>query len=105
LHLLKTRVVPGGLYFLDEPETPLSPLRVLALLVLIHDGVKSGSQFVIATHSPILLALPGAQILRLDETELSEVNYQELNGVRLMREFLNDPERYLTNLLRSSCCL
>lgn len=56
LGILRQRLVPCGLYLLDEPETPLSPTRVLALLVLIHDAVHAGSQFIIATHSPILAA-------------------------------------------------
>ena len=63
LEILRRRIVPRGLYFLDEPETPLSPTRVLALLVLVHEAAAEGSQFVIATHSPILAALPEAQIL------------------------------------------
>jgi predicted ATPase len=101
LHLLKTRLVPNGLYFLDEPETPLSPLRVLALLVLIHDVVDAGSQFVIATHSPMLLAYPGAQILRFDRSGIMSVCYDELDSVRIMREFLNNPERYLGKLFQT----
>jgi predicted ATPase len=100
LHLLKTRLVPNGLYFLDEPETPLSPTRVLALLVLIHDSVNAGSQFVIATHSPILLAFPLAEILRLDHSNISVTSYEEVENVRTMRDFLNDPQRYLQKLFR-----
>jgi predicted ATPase len=64
LALLRTRLVPNGLYFLDEPETPLSPSRVLALIALLADRVAQGCQFIIATHSPILMALPGATIPR-----------------------------------------
>ena len=100
LHLLKTRLVPNGLYFLDEPETPLSPFSVLALLVLIHDAVRTASQFVIATHSPMLLAFPEAQILRFDHSGIGEVSYDELENVRMMREFLHDPRRYLGRLFR-----
>jgi predicted ATPase len=101
LHLLKTRLVPNGLYFLDEPETPLSPTRVLALLVLIHDSVNTGSQFVIATHSPILLAFPFAQILRLDGSGIAVTSYEEVENVRIVRDFLNDPRRYMEKLFRS----
>jgi len=100
LHLLKTRLVPNGLYFLDEPETPLSPTRVLALLVLIHDSVNAGSQFVIATHSPILLAFPFAEILRLDHSNIAVTSYEEVENVRIMRDFLNDPRRYMEKLFR-----
>jgi predicted ATPase len=91
LHLLKTRLVPNGLYFLDEPETPLSPTRFLALIVLIHDSVNAGSQFVIATHSPILLAFPFAEILRLDHSNIAVTSYEEVENVRIIRDFLNDP--------------
>jgi len=98
LHLLKTRLVPNGLYFLDEPETPLSPFSVLALLVLIHDAIQAGAQFVIATHSPMLLAFPKAQILFFDQSGIREVCYDELENVRMMREFLHDPGRYVERL-------
>lgn len=97
---MKTRLVPNGLYFLDEPETPLSPTRVLALLVLIHDSVNAGSRFVIATHSPILLAFPFAEILRLDHSSIAVTSYEEVENVRIMRDFLNDPRRYLEKLFQ-----
>jgi predicted ATPase len=100
LHLLKTRLVPQGLYFLDEPETPLSPFSVLALLVLVYDAVQAGGQFVIATHSPMLLAFPQAQILRFDQSGIGEVTYDGLENVRMMREFLHDPGHYLERLFR-----
>jgi len=66
LHLLQQRLVPRGLYFLDEPETPLSPTRVLALLALLRDRVALDCQFVIATHSPMLMAFPNATIYSFD---------------------------------------
>ena len=91
LHLLEARLAPDGLYFLDEPETPLSPTRVLALILMIQDMVAKGSQFVIATHSPILLALPGAAILQAEDGRLSAVEWNDLEHVRVTRAFLNDP--------------
>lgn len=98
LDLFQSRFVPGGLYLLDEPEAPLSPLRQLALLSLIKEMTAQESQFIIATHSPILMAYPGAVILSFDQQPLSPVDYQSLEHVNLMREFLNDPEAYLRHL-------
>lgn len=99
LHLLRQRLAPQGLYFLDEPETPLSPARVLALLALLAERVKADCQFVIATHSPVLTALPGAAILLVDEGKLTPVAWNDLEGVRVTRAFLNDPESVLRTLL------
>jgi predicted ATPase len=98
LALLASRLVPGGLYFLDEPETPLSPVRVLGLLAILSDAVAAGSQFVIATHSPILMALPGAEILQFENGALSAVAYEDVEHVRVTRDFLNAPQRYLRRL-------
>jgi predicted ATPase len=95
LDLFTDRVYPGGLYLLDEPETPLSPQRQIALLGLIIDAAREGAQFIIATHSPILLACPGARILSFDTTPLSDMTYEELEHVRVTRDFLNYPERFL----------
>ena len=98
LFLLQDRLAPGGLYFLDEPETPLSPQRVLALMTLIKDGVASGSQFIIATHSPILMAQPDSEILLFDGNGIRSVAYDDLEHVKLTRQFLADPERFLRHL-------
>ncbi len=99
LAILRQRLVPQGLYLLDEPETPLSPTRVLALLAMVHDAVREGSQFVIATHSPILAALPGAEILVFDDGTIRPTPYAELEHVRVTRDFLCAPQRYLRHLL------
>jgi predicted ATPase len=98
VRILSGRLVPNGLYFLDEPETPLSPTRVLALMVMLRASVRAGSQFVIATHSPMLAALPGASILLIDGDRFVETPYDELEHVRVTRDFLNAPERYLRHL-------
>jgi predicted ATPase len=99
LALLQSRLVPNGLYFLDEPETPLSPSRQLALLALLADRVGQGCQFVVATHSPILMALPGAVILLAEGATLRQAAWEELEHVRVTRAFLNAPEQVLRNLL------
>ena len=97
LELFQQRV-REGLYLLDEPEAPLSPQRQLALLAVLADGVRDGAQFVIATHSPILLAFPGARIDSFDSAPVQEVAYEELEHVTLTRDFLAAPQRYLRHL-------
>jgi predicted ATPase len=99
LSLLQTRLVPNGLYFLDEPETPLSPTRVLALIALLADRVRQGCQFVIATHSPLLMAMPEATILLLEDGQLQSAGWNDLEHVRVTRAFLNDPAATLRRLL------
>jgi predicted ATPase len=99
LALLQTRLVPNGLYFLDEPETPLSPTRVLALIALFADRVRHGCQFVIATHSPLLMALPDATILLAEDGRLRPIAWNDLDHVRVTRAFLNDPAAMLRRLL------
>lgn len=94
----RARFVPGGLYLLDEPEAPLSPLRQIALLKLIQELVPQEAQFIIATHSPILMALPGATLLSFDQQPPQAVAYHSLEHVRLTRDFLNAPERFLRHL-------
>lgn len=98
LKLFQSRFVPGGLYLLDEPEAPLSPLRQLALISAIKEMVASDGQFIIATHSPILMAFPEAQVLLFENGEIRPVRYSELEHVRLMRDFLQNPDAFLRNL-------
>ena len=99
LKLFQSRFVPGGLYLLDEPEAPLSPQSQLGLMVMMQDMVAQGAQFIIATHSPILLAYPGATIYSFDRVPAEAVAYDELEHVVLTRDFLNAPARYLRALL------
>lgn len=99
LNLFNQRLVPDGLYILDEPEVPLSPTRQLSLISLIKEQINNNSQFIIATHSPILMALPDAQIIEVDsEGNLNEVNYEDLEHVTLMRDFLNNPNVFINRL-------
>ena len=98
LKLFNSRFVPGGLYLLDEPEAPLSPQSQLALLVMMQEMVAQQAQFIIATHSPMLLAFPGARIYSFDSAPVQEVPFDELDHVVLMREFLKDPRRYVRAL-------
>jgi predicted ATPase len=98
LRLFASRFVPGGLYLLDEPEAPLSPQSQLGLMAMMGDMIAQDAQFVIATHSPILLAFPDALIYSCDRVPMEAVPFAELDHVVLTREFLNDPARFLRHL-------
>lgn len=95
LNLFVQRLSPKGLFLLDEPEAALSPQSQLGFVAMIREAVDTGSQFIIATHSPILMAIPGAHILSFDETPVGEVAWDELESVALVRDFLQAPERYM----------
>ncbi len=97
-----TRFHGNGLYILDEPESALSPQRQLALLRRIHQLVGEGSQFIVSTHSPILMAFPEARILLLDARGMRAIEYEETEHYTVTRAFLQDPKRMLHALLRST---
>ena len=99
LALVKNRFLGNGLYILDEPEAALSPSHQLSLLAMIYRLAKDGSQFIIATHSPILFTCPGAQIYELTEKDIQVVNYAETEHFQLTRMYLENPERMLKHLL------
>ncbi|HJR67566.1 MAG TPA: AAA family ATPase [Gemmatimonadaceae bacterium] len=98
LTLFQARFVPGGLHLLDEPEAPLSPQSQLALMALMQDMIAEGGQFVVATHSPLLLAFPDATIYTFDRTPPERVEFEDLEHVNLTRAFLNDPKSFLRRL-------
>lgn len=91
---------PGGFYLLDEPEAALSPTRQLAAMSAIHQLVQQDCQFIIATHSPILLSYPGARILQFDGEGISEVDYEDTEHFAVTRDFLNHYQRRLQQLLQ-----
>jgi predicted ATPase len=95
LALAGNRFGGESLYLLDEPEAALSATGALALIAIVTRAARAGAQFVIATHSPILLACPDAQILELGEHGIATRDYDDLDAVRLTRDFLAAPERYL----------
>jgi len=97
LALLQNRFTRSGFYLMDEPEAALSPQRQLSFLVLLHDLVKGndGIQFIITTHSPILLAYPGAQIFSFDEGNIHQIDYRESQPFQLVSRFMAAPERYI----------
>ena len=102
LALAANRFGADGLYLLDEPEAALSVTGALALLVIVTRAANSGARFVIATHSPVLLAAPAAQIYELDAEGINSAVYDDLQGVRQMRGFLDAPDRYLRQIMIDS---
>ncbi len=99
LAVMLNRFGPKGFYVMDEPEAALSTQNCLTCLRRIHELVLAGSQFVIATHSPIVLAYPDATIYLCGEDGLTAVDYEDADPVRLMRGFLSARERFLAELL------
>jgi predicted ATPase len=98
LALVNHRFEPDGIYVLDEPEAALSVRGQLALLRGMHDLVATGAQFVVATHSPILLAFPDAAIHQLSSDGMTRVEYADAECVQLTKSFLDGPERFLRHL-------
>jgi len=93
----KSRLKIKGLYILDEPETALSPKSQLELLELLKEvGCSGQAQFIIATHSPILLACPGARILTFDDAPVRKIDYEDTNHYRIYKEFMADPKKYIS---------
>ncbi|HET6764546.1 MAG TPA: AAA family ATPase [Longimicrobiaceae bacterium] len=96
--LMTERLGGGGLYLMDEPEAALSPTRQMAALVRMRDLVRLRSQLIIATHSPILMAYPGAEILLLDENGIGSIDYEDTEHYVVTREFLNRPDAMIREL-------
>lgn len=90
---------PGGVYFLDEPEAALSPQRQLTLLREIYTCARAGAQFILVTHSPILLALPDAAILSFDDGPIHPITYEDTDSYQITSLFLSDRRRILHSLL------
>lgn len=100
LSLFLNRFRGGAIYLLDEPEAALSPQKQLSFLKILHDLTTNGNcQFIIATHSPILLGYPGATIFSFDDGEIKEVNYEETDHYQITRYFLENREKFLRDIL------
>lgn len=95
LAIVKKRFFGRGLYILDEPEAALSPLRLLTLMRLIGDLAKNDSQFIIATHSPILMAMPDSEILLFSDVGIRPIPYRQTEHYQITKRFLDDPEKNL----------
>ena len=99
LALVKNRFGGNGIYLLDEPEAALSPSRQMTLMVLMNELVGKNSQFIIATHSPMLMTFPAAQVIELTEDDIRTVPYDQTGHFQLTKRFLNHPEKMLEVLL------
>ncbi len=101
LAFFKNRVGNGGFFIFDEPEAALSPQRQLSLMVIIHEMCKrSNAQFIIATHSPLLLAYPAATIYSCDSDALTTIPYAETKHYQITKQFLDNPDYYLHHLFK-----
>lgn len=102
MKVLEYKFRRSGLFLLDEPEAALSPQRQLSFLILMHDTVREygDAQFIVSTHSPILLATPDAQILSFDDGHIHPVAYEDTPAYQVTKRFLNDPEGFTRRLLR-----
>jgi predicted ATPase len=96
LKIIQTRINGKGIYILDEPEAALSPLKQLSLIAFILEVLKdNNTQFIISTHSPILMGIPGALIYEISDEGMNAVNYEETDHYRITKTFLNNPQHYL----------
>lgn len=96
--MLRTRVNQPGFYLMDEPDAPLSFTSSLGLVALLHDLAEAGSQLVVATHSPVVAAVPGASILELGDWGIRPTTWDELELVAAWRQFLAEPVSYFRYL-------
>lgn len=99
LRLVQNRFFGHGLYILDEPEAALSPMKIMTLICEIDRLAKNDSQFIIATHSPMLMAMPDAEVLEIGADGVKRVDYRETEHFRVTKRFLDGPERMLGYLL------
>lgn len=98
LSFFSSRLHQNQIYLLDEPETPLSFQSQLMLISMIHDAVKNGNQFIISTHSPMLMAMEESSILEFSAEGVKKVKYEEIEFVQLLKDFLNHPKSFFRHL-------
>jgi predicted ATPase len=98
LAILRTRVNQPGFYLLDEPDSPLSFTATLGLVALLHELAQAGSQAIVATHSPVLAAVPGASILEVGDWGIRPARWEDLELVMAWRQFLDEPDSYFRHL-------
>lgn len=99
LQLVQSNFTGNGLYLLDEPEAALSPQRQLTLLIELVNCAKENSQFIMVTHSPILLAIPGAEILSFDDGRIHPIDYEDTDSYQITKMFIENKEQLLNRLL------
>lgn len=100
LNLFESRFVPNSLYILDEPEAPLAFQRQLAFLYMLNDMVKQNCQFIITTHSPIIVSFSNAKIYSIENGKLQKTNYDSIENFTLYKDFLNNPKSFLEKLFK-----
>lgn len=99
LKIIQTKISDNGIYLLDEPEAALSPQKQLSLISFILEALKSkNSQFIVATHSPIIMGVPGALLYEISEDEIRQTAYEDTEHYRITHSFLNNPAAYLRHL-------
>jgi predicted ATPase len=99
LTILQIQLQGKGIYLLDEPEAALSPLKQLSLMAIILEVLKTrNAQFIIATHSPILMGIPGATLYEIQENGMVQVEYKETDHYQITKRFLDNPESYVRHL-------
>ena len=96
--LVENRFFGNGLYILDEPEAALSPMRLMELICYIKKLVDNNSQFIISTHSPILMTFPDAEVIEITQEEIKSVNYKETEHFLITKRFMDSPEQMIKNL-------
>ncbi|MBQ7912200.1 MAG: AAA family ATPase [Clostridia bacterium] len=101
LNIVGNRFDGNGIYILDEPEAALSPTGIMKLMVYINRLVKCNSQFIISTHSPMLISMPDADIFEISEKGINKVAYEETNHFIITKQFLNNPSRMVQYLLKN----
>jgi predicted ATPase len=101
LEILRTRVNQTGFYLMDEPDAPLSFTSLLGLAALLHDLAATGSQLVVATHSPVLAAVPGANVLELGPWGIQPASWEDLSLVVAWRQFMRDPQGFFRHLVEA----
>ena len=101
LALVQNRFGGKGIYILDEPEAALSPQNIMVLIAEIDRLVKNDSQFIIATHSPMLMAFPGAKVYEFSKQGIEQKNYKETEHFQIMKNFLQNPEQLINIILKN----
>jgi len=101
LEILRTRVNQAGFYLMDEPDAPLSFTSLLGLAALLHYLVGAGSQLVVATHSPVVAAVPGANLLELGPWGIRPASWEDLSLVVAWRQFMRDPQGFFRHLFEA----
>lgn len=101
LHLFKNLSSAKGIFLMDEPEAALSPSRQLSLFSLIHDAAKKGSQFIIVSHSPILLAIPDATIYEFNDDGINKIEYEDTESYKIISSFINHKDIMINELIKN----